>query len=91
MENVTILKSGKSVSKYLLSQLSGIKIYHIIGFIICFLFSRANLFGVIRPFASAFYVVAGFSGISKTIAIISITLGNAIFTNFFETMRQLWP
>jgi len=89
MENVTILKSGKSVSKYLLSQLSGIKIYHIIGFIICFLFSRANLFGVIRPFSSEFYVVAGFSGISQTIAIISISLGNAIFTNFFETMRQL--
>jgi len=89
MENVTTLKSGKSITKYLLNQLSGIKIYHVISFMMCFIFSRANLFGVIRPFASAFYVVAGFSGISRTIAIISITLGNAIFSNFFETMRQL--
>ena len=89
MENVTTLKSGKNFSKYLLSQLSNIKTHHITGFLICFIFSRANLFGVIRPFASAFYVVAGFSGISKAIAIITITLGNAVFSNFFEMMRQL--
>ena len=89
MENVTILKNGKSIPKYFIGQLSGIKTYHIIGFVFCFIFSRANLFGVIKPFATAFYVVAGFRGISKTIAIISMTLGNAVFSNFFETMRQL--
>ena len=89
MENVTSLKSEKNLSKYFINHLSDIKTHHIIGFLICFIFSRANLFGVIRPFASAFYVVAGFSGISKIIAILSITLGNAIFSNFFETIRQL--
>ncbi|NLE24763.1 MAG: SpoIIE family protein phosphatase [Clostridiaceae bacterium] len=89
MENVTSLKSDKSLLKYIIGHLSNIKPEHAIGFVICFVFSRANLFGVIRPFASAFYVAAGFSGVSKVIAILSITLGNAIFSNFFETIRQL--
>ena len=89
MEDITLLKTEKSLLKYIISHLSKIKSHHIIGFVICFVFSRANLFGVIRPFASAFYLVAGFSGISKVIAIASITLGNAIFTNFFETIRQI--
>ena len=89
MENITSLRSEKSLLKYIISRLSDIKLYHVIGFLICFVFSRANLFGVIRPFASAFYVVAGFSGVSKAVAIVSITLGNAIFSNFFETIRQL--
>ncbi len=89
MENITLLKTEKSLSKYIISHLSMIKSNHIIGFVICFIFTRANLFGVIRPFASAFYLVAGFSGISKVIAIASITIGNAFFSNFFETIRQL--
>lgn len=89
MENITSLRSEKSLLKYIISHLTNIKPYHIIGFLICFIFSRANLFGVIRPFAPAFYVVAGFSGVSKVIAIASITLGNTIFSNFFETIRQL--
>lgn len=89
MENITSLKSEKSLLKYIISHLSNIKPEHAIGFLICFVFSRANLFGVIRPFASAFYVVAGFSGVSKVMAILSITIGNAIFSNFFETIRQL--
>ncbi|NLL66479.1 MAG: SpoIIE family protein phosphatase [Clostridiaceae bacterium] len=89
MENITLLKNEKRFFKYTSYHLSKIKQHHLIGFLICFVFSRANLFGVIRPFTSAFYVSAGFSRISKVIAITSITFGNAIFTNFYETIRQL--
>ncbi|MGI6084305.1 MAG: SpoIIE family protein phosphatase [Acetivibrionales bacterium] len=88
MENITLLKNDKRF-KYFAYHLSKIKPHHLFGFLICFVFSRANLFGVIRPFASAFYVSAGFSGILKVIAIISITIGNALFTNFYETIRQV--
>lgn len=87
MENITLLKNDKRF-KYIIYHLSKIKPHHFIGFLICFIFSRANIFGVIRPFTSAFYVSAGFSGVSKVIAILSITLGNALFTNFYETIRQ---
>ena len=51
-------------------------------------FSRANFFGVIRLFAASLYVAAGYCGISKVFAIVSISLGNLVFANFYETIRQ---
>lgn len=89
MENISILKRERKLSKSLAYQISDIKIPQIAAFILCFAFSRANLFGVIRPFSTAFYVSLGFCGVSKIISIFAITVANALFTNFYETIRQI--
>lgn len=88
MENVSVLKDGKKIPKLLLGYVSEISLYQVISFIICFIFSRANFFGVIKPFATALYVSTRFTRLSKIVAIISITVGNAVFSNFYETARQ---
>ncbi len=88
MENVSILKTEKKSFKSLIYHISSIGIPQLVSFILCFAFSRANIFGVIRPFAAAFYVSVGYSGILKVFAIMSITLGNLLFTNVYETIRQ---
>jgi len=88
MENITVLKDGKKIFKQLLGYVSEISFNQVVSFIICFIFSRANFFGVIKPFATALYVSARFTRMSKVAAIITITLGNALFSNYFETARQ---
>lgn len=89
MENVSILKTERKSLKSLFYHLSGIGIPQLVSFILCFVFSRANFFGVIRPFAMSFYVSVGYSGLSKVFAIISMFLGNLLFANFYETIRQV--
>lgn len=89
MENITVLKSERKVTKQLLSYVSNITIAQVAAWLMCFAFSRASLFGVLRPFATAFYVSVGFTGISKVIAILSVSLGNALFSNFYESIRQI--
>mgnify|MGYP000846972183 CR=1 FL=1 len=88
MENISALKAGKKLSRNVLSSASEISLTHIIIFAVCFIFSRASIFGVVRPFAVSFYVAVNLTGLLKIPAIISITLGNAIFSNIYETLRQ---
>lgn len=88
MENVSILKTEKKPLKSFIYYISNIGIPQLVSFILCFVFSKANFFGVIRPFAASLYVSVGYSGILKIFAILSITLGNLLFANFYETIRQ---
>lgn len=88
MESASILKEERKPLKNLIYHLSNIGIHRLASFILCFAFSRANFFGVIRPFAVSLYVAAGYSGISKIFAIVFISLGNLLFANFYETIRQ---
>lgn len=88
MENISALKTRKKLSKGILSSASEISLSHIIITVISFIFSRASVFGVIRPFAVSLYVSVNLSGLSKILAILSITLGNALFSNIYETLRQ---
>lgn len=88
MENVTALKSERKFTKLFLSYASTLTLPQIIAWVMCFAFSRANFFGILKPFATAFYVSVNFTGLSKVLAILSITLGNALFSNFYETVRQ---
>lgn len=88
MERASILKAEKKPLRSLLYHISNIGIPRLVSFILCFAFSRANFFGVIRPFAASLYVAAGYCGISKVFAIVSISLGNLVFANFYETIRQ---
>lgn len=89
MESVSVIKAGRKPLKNLLYHISNISVPRLVSFVLCFAFSRANFFEVIRPFAASFYVAAGFSGISKVFAIISISLGNLLFSNLYETIRQV--
>ncbi|HHY64381.1 MAG TPA: SpoIIE family protein phosphatase [Clostridiaceae bacterium] len=88
MENVSVLKSERKPLKSLIFSISNIGIPRLVSFAFCLVFTRANLLGVIRPFAAAFYTAAWYSGISKVFAIISITIGNLLFSNIYETIRQ---
>lgn len=88
MENVSVLKSVRKPLKSLLYNISNIGMPRFVSFIFCFAFARANFLGVIRPFAAAFYTSVRYSGISKIFAIIFITIGNLLFSNLYETVRQ---
>jgi stage II sporulation protein E len=88
MENITVLKGGRKLTKQLVSLTPNITIYKAAAFIMCFIFARAGIFDVIKPFSSAFYVSMSFTGISKLLAIAAIIAGNAVFANFYETVRQ---
>lgn len=88
MENIFALKGEKKWTKLISTWLQDITVPRIAAWIVCFILSRANFFGVIKPFATAFYVSAGFTGISKLFAIVSITAGNLMFSNFYESSRQ---
>jgi len=70
MGNTTILTNEKNFFKQLFYYLSGITTSQFLLWILCFIFARANLFGLIKPFAPSFYVSAGFSGISVIAAFI---------------------
>lgn len=89
MENIGVLKEERKLLKSLSIQLSDVKLPQITAFILCFIFSRANFFGVLRPFSTALYVSLGLSGISKLVAILVITVANAYFTNLYDTVTQL--
>ncbi len=88
MENVTALKHERKLTRQIFSVISNITLPQLIAWLMCFAFSRANFFGILKPFATAFYVASNFTGLSKIIAILSIILGNALFSNFYETVRQ---
>lgn len=88
MENITALKQEKKTARQIFSAISTITPSQVIAWIMCFAFSRASFFGILKPFATAFYVSANFSGLSKVVAILAIILGNSMFSNFYETVRQ---
>ncbi|NMA65006.1 MAG: SpoIIE family protein phosphatase [Clostridiaceae bacterium] len=88
MENIGALKIRKKLSKSVLSYISEISLSQIIIFAISFIFSRASIFEVIRPFAVSFYVSVNLTGLSKVLALISLTLGNILYSNIYETLRQ---
>lgn len=88
MENATVLKDGRRANRNFLVTLSELTIPQIAACIMCFVFSRASIFEVIRPFVPAFYVSFGFTGVSKVLALFAMTLGNLLFSNFYEAMRQ---
>ena len=89
MESVSVLRERRRPFNNLLSQISDVKLPQLAAFLFLFTFSRANFFGVLRPFSTAFYVSLNLNGVSRIISILVITLGNAIFTDFYETIRQL--
>ena len=89
MESVSVLRERRKPFGNLLSQISDVKLPQLAAFLFVFIFSRGSLFGVIRPFPTAFYVSLSLNGASRIISILVITLGNAIYTDFYETVRQL--
>lgn len=89
MENIFALKGEKKWTKLILSWIQDISVPRVAAWILCFIFTRADFFGVIKPFATAFYVSVGFTGLSKLFAIISTTIGNLLFSNFYEASRQV--
>lgn len=90
MESISVLKKERKFTRQIISYASDITLPQVYAWMICLIFTRASFFVVLRPFAPAFYVSVCFTGISKVIAIISITVGNAIFSNVYETFRQLF-
>ena len=68
MEITAALKSERKLTKQIVSFVSNITIFQVVAWLMCFAFSRASFFEVIKPFATAFYVSVGFTGISKVIA-----------------------
>ncbi len=89
MENIAAIKSERRLLKHLLSYTSNITWFQAAAWLMCFIFSRASIFDILKPFAAAFYVSVGFTGVSKVFAILSVTVGNAFFSNFYETVRQV--
>ena len=75
--------------KIFLSWLKGATLSQFIGVILCFFFSRASFFGVMRPFSLALYSAACFSGPARVLAVVSLFCGNLIFSGFYETIRQI--
>ncbi len=89
MENIAALKSERKPIKQLISYVSSLTWPQVAAWILCFTFSRASIFGILKPFAISFYISVGFTGISKVVAILSILLGNLLFSNIYETIRQV--
>ena len=77
MESVSVLRERRRPFNNLLSQISDVKLPQLAAFLFLFTFSRANFFGVLRPFSTAFYVSLNLNGVSRIISILVITLGNA--------------
>jgi stage II sporulation protein E len=88
MENITALKQERKISRQFFSAISTITPQQIMAWLMCLAFSRASFFGILKPFATAFYVSAGFTGLSKVAAMLSVILGNLFFSGFYETGRQ---
>ena len=80
--------NDKSRIKTFLSWFMGAELSQLIGVILCFFFSRASIFGVIRPFSLALYSAACFSGPARILAAGSLILGNFTFSGFYEAFRQ---
>lgn len=89
MENISVLRGRRKILSDLLSQISDITLSQFFAFILLFVFSRANFFGVLRPFSMALYVSLNLNPITKIISVFSITIGNTVFVGLYEGIRQL--
>lgn len=89
MDNVSEVKTGGNRLRSFLELLGKITLSQLAGIVLCFLFSRASLFEVVRPFALSLYCAARFSGPAAIIAAVSLFLGNLAYSGTYEAFRQI--
>jgi len=89
MDNAAEIKARDHGFKLLLKWFGQITFFRFVQAILCFFFTRASFFEVLRPFGLAFYCAAQFSGPDRLLAVVALTAGNLIHSGFFEAFRQL--
>ena len=89
MDNTSEIRVGGHGFKTILTWLSRITLFQLTEIVLCFLFTRASLFEVLRPFGLALYCAAQFTGPAKILAAVSLMMGNLIYSGSYEAIRQL--
>ena len=89
MDNTSEIKVGDHRLRAFLAWFGKITLFQLAQIVLCFLFARASLFEVLRPFGLSLYCAAMFTGPAKVLAAVSILIGNLIYSGPYEAIRQL--
>ncbi|NLU33179.1 MAG: hypothetical protein GXX04_11235, partial [Clostridiaceae bacterium] len=84
MDNTSEIKAGNHGLKSLLAWFERLTLFQLVQIALCFLFARASLFEVLRPFGLSLYCAAMFTGPAKVLAAVSILIGNLIYSGPYE-------
>ena len=83
------IKMGKHGLRAFLSWFEKITLFQLAEIILCFLFTRASMFEVLRPFGLSLYCAARFTGPAKVLAALALLMGNLVYSGPYEAIRQL--
>lgn len=89
MDNAAEVKARDHGFRLLLKWFGKITHFEFTQIILCFFFTRASFFEVLRPFGLACYCAAQFAGPARLLGIVALMAGNLLHSGFYEAFRQL--